>query len=306
MTIYDVAAAAGVAASTVSRTFARPGRVNAETAARIRAAADRLGYRRNPLPTGPGHLPTRTRLIATVVSDIGNPFYADLVNGAQDACAAAGYVMVLADAQESGTIEREEIERLLPVVDGFVIGSSRMPDSTLRNIAKQKPTVILNRALRDVPSVISDSPAGTQAAVAHLARLGHDSISYLAGPEAAWPDGVRWRSLRDTAQELGIRTTRLGPFPPTFQGGRDFVRFLPGPPPTALVAYNDLMALGAMEGLRRAGWRVPRDVSVIGFDDILTSRLVTPPLTTVAAPREYMGKVGVQHLLAALRNRSAL
>jgi LacI family transcriptional regulator len=297
-TIYDVAKVAGVAPSTVSRAFARPGRVNADTAARIRAVAEQLGYRANPIARALST--SKTRMIGLMVSDVANPFYAELIRGAQMAASEEDYVMVLADAQESGALEREALERLLPVVEGIVIGSSRMSELALRSIAKQVPLIVLNHALGDIPSVVTDNRAGARAAVAHLRDLGHTSITYVAGPEASWTDGARWRALHDTARELGLQTRRVGPVVPTFEGGLGIGDEVLADGATAVVGYNDLVAIGIMAAARRARMRLPQDLSVIGFDDILTARLTTPPLTTVAAPIRFMGATAVRNLLAVL------
>ena len=250
-TIYDVARVAGVAPSTVSRTFARPGRVNADTAARVRAVADELGYRANPIARALST--SKTRMLALMVSDVANPFYSELIRGAQIAASEEGYLVLLADAQESATLEREALERLIPVVDGIVIGSSRMSDSGLRTIAKQIPLIVLNRELSDVPSVVTDNTAGIHAAVEHLHDLGHTSITYVAGPEASWADGARWRALRDAGAELGVHTHRIGPFPPTFEGGLACADALLAHPPTAAICYNDLIAIGVMATLAAGG-----------------------------------------------------
>lgn len=297
-TIYDVARVAGVATSTVSRAFARPGRVNADTAARIRAVADELGYRSNPIARALST--SRTRMLAVMISDITNPFYAALVRGIQTAAQEAGYILLLADAQESDSLEREALERLVPVVDGIIIGSSRMSDAALRTIAKQRPMVVLNRELAGVPSVVTDNPRGMRRAAEHLGGLGHESITYVAGPEASWADGMRWQALREAGHELELGASRIGPFPPTFAGGMQAGAELAAHPPTAVIAYNDLMAIGVVRGLAAAGLQVPADVSVIGFDDTLASRLVTPPLTTVGAPVREMGAAAVRDVLAAL------
>src|SRR3954451_15115167 len=141
VTIYDVARAAGVAPSTVSRAFSRPGRVNAATAERIRQVAEELGYRANPLAWA---LSTaRSHMLALVVSDVANPFYSEIVRGAQAEAAERGYTLVLADAQESDRVERAALERALPSVDGVVLGGSRLSDSALRMIAQQKPVGVL-------------------------------------------------------------------------------------------------------------------------------------------------------------------
>ncbi len=299
VTIYDVAQAAGVAPSTVSRAFARPGRVNAETATRIRAVAEQLGYRAKPVSQA--FSPSQTPLLGLMISDVANPFYAQLIRGAQVAATQVGYEILLADCRESGSRERVALERLVPVVGGFIITSSRMADSALRTIAKQRPAIVLNREVRDIPSVITDNVGGMRAAVDHLSDLGHDSVVYVAGPEAAWADGVRFRTLRDYGTAKGLHTHKVGPFLPTFEGGRAAGRVLLEKPPTAVIAYNDLMAIGVMHTLIAAGLSVPGNVSVIGFDDILTARLVLPSLTTVAAPTRQMGITAVNNVLALIR-----
>ncbi len=295
-TIYDVARAAGVASSTVSRAFSRPGRVNFETAERIRQVAAELGYRTNPLARA---LPTgRTSMIALVISDVTNPFYNEIIRGAQSAAAEAGYTMLLADAQESGLVEREALERAVSTVEGVVLATSRMSDSSIRMTAKQRPVIVLNRAVTDVPSVITDNPRGARRAMEHLAELGHQRITYVAGPEASWADGMRWRSVREAAMELELHTRRLGPYPPTVAGGARAAADLAAQPTSAVVAYNDLLAIGMIRALAGMGARVPGDVSVVGFDNIFAAELVTPPLTTVAAPLRAMGRTAVGNLLA--------
>ena len=297
-TIYDVAKAAGVASSTVSRAFSRPGRVNAETAERIREAAVALGYRTNPLARA---LPTgRTSMIAVMISDVTNPFYFEIIRGAQAAAAEAGYTMLLADAQESDVFEREALDRALPTVEGIVLASSRMSDSAIRMTAKQRPMIVLNRAVADVPSLVTDNPNGARRAAEHLANLGHRAITYVAGPEASWADGVRWRSLRDACVQLGVQTRRAGPYPPTVLGGEQAARALRARPPSAILAYNDLVAIGLIRGLTAAGTRIPDEVSIIGFDNIFAADLVTPRLTTIAAPLRALGTTAVHNLLAII------
>jgi LacI family repressor for deo operon, udp, cdd, tsx, nupC, and nupG len=297
-TIYDVAREAGVAPSTVSRTFSRPGRVNAETAERVRAVATGLGYRTNPparaLSTG------RSSMVALVIPDVTNPVYFDITRGAEDAAAAAGYTLLLADFRESGRLEREAIDRAVPAVEGLVLGGPRIPDSAILMAAKQRPTVVLNRVVGGLPSVVTDNRRGMRQAARHLGALGHDTVAYLAGPEASWADGMRWCSLREAGLELDLRVRRLGPYPPTVAGGLAAVDDLRQRPTTAVVAYNDLMAIGLMHGLRRARVQVPRQVSVIGFDNIFGSDFCTPALTTVAAPLRALGAAGVRQLLAEL------
>jgi LacI family transcriptional regulator, repressor for deo operon, udp, cdd, tsx, nupC, and nupG len=293
-TIYDVAREAGVAASTVSRASARPGRVNAETARAIFAAAERIGYRSSRIT---GSLGKQTGAVALMVSDITNPFYGEIIKGAEEAVRKAGYALLLSDTSETGPVEREVVERTLDLVEGIVLASSRMSDSAIRMIAKQKPVVVLNRVVVDVPSVVPDNAGGIRRAVEHLSGLGHEQLTYLAGPEASWADGMRWRSLQDAAAEFGLRCRRVGPATPDVPGGVRAAGELSGVLPTAVVAFNDQLAIGLVRGLTARGVRVPRDVSVVGFDNIAAAELITPGLTTVAAPLHTEGATATRHLL---------
>ncbi len=302
-TIYDVAAAAGVAPSTVSRAFSRPGRVNAETAERIRRIAGTLGYRVRPL-TGPAPQ-ERTSILAVVVSDITNPFYDGIIVGAEAGATAAGYTTVVVNTRGSEQVEREALERILPMVEGIVLATTIMSDSTIRLMAKQRPMVVLNRVVSDVPSVVTDNAAGMRRAVQHLAELGHHTITYAAGPEASWTDGIRWRSMREAAVELQLQTRRIGPFQPSTPGGEEAADELARHPTTAVITYNDRMAIGLIRRLTTMGVRIPDDVSVIGFDNIFPAEMVTPPLTTVAAPLQVMGTVAVHNLLAIIQGAHA-
>ncbi|MBQ1033309.1 LacI family DNA-binding transcriptional regulator [Micromonospora parva] len=298
VTIYDVAAEADVSPSTVSRAFSRPSRVNSETADRIRRVAERLGYRTNPLARA--LTTSRTRMIALVIADITNPVYAEIVRGAQEAATDGEYTTVLIDAQESDRLERAAVERTMSTVDGIVLASSRMSDSAIRMVAKQRPVVVLNRALADVPCVVTDDPRGVRRAAEHLGELGHDHITYVAGPQASWPNGIRWRSLLEAGMELEIKVRQIGPFSPTMAGGERAARELCARPATAVLAFNDQMAIGIIRGLSRMGVNVPGDVSVVGFDNILAADIVTPGLTTVAAPLYAEGSAATRHLLTMI------
>ena len=138
-----------------------------------------------------------------------------------------------------------------------------------------------------------DNQRGIRRAAEHLCILGHDRINYVAGPEASWSDGVRWRALREAAHELGagcaasIRTT-------PHRAHRDAAaRRIADERATAVLAYNDPLAIGVIKGLKQAGDRRPADISVIGIDNIMFDELVEPALTTVAAPMYRMGFIGI-------------
>ena len=285
-----------MAPSTVSRAISRPGRVNPCTAQLIFAAAREVGYPFEERQRLIGH---RTRSLAVVVTDITNPFYAQIVRGAQEAARARGFTVLLSHAPQDARLQRDWIERELVNVEGVLLTDSRVSHHAIQMLARQRPVVMLNRRVPDVPCVIADIARGMRQAVEHLADLGHTSVTYVAGPEASWADGMRWVALIEACHELELRFHRVGPCNlPTVQAGSDTTVEVLEQRPTAVIAYNDLMAIGVMKGLRLAGLRVPDDVSVIGFDNVVLCEIVDPELTTVASPLRAMGITGVHNLIA--------
>ena len=297
-TIYDVAKQAGVAASTVSRAYSRPGRVHAETAQKLFRAAETLGYRSGPVDGQQPGSRASHRAVGLVIADVTNPFYGEIIKGGYEAAREAGYQLVLLHTNESPEVERQTIEREIAQVDGIVIASSRMSDSALRMMAKQKPVVLLNRIIPEASCVVSDSDRGILRAAEHLRALGHEEILYVAGPESSWADGVRWRALREAADRLALEVRRTGPNEPTVLAGLSAARRVAELAATAVLAYNDQLAIGIMNGLHKLGITVPREVSVVGFDNIVYDEMINPQLTTIAAPLYRMGFTGVQNCIA--------
>ena len=298
-TIYDVARVAGVAPSTVSRALSKPGRVRYQTAERVRHVAAELGYRSDHLERVVSE--RGTGILVLVVADIANPVSFGLIRGAQRAASDRGFTMLVLESQESAEAERAALNQLIPVVDGLVVGSSWMSDTAIRSVAKREPVVLVNRLVPEVSSLVIDSADAIKKATEHLTGLGHRSICYLAGPEASWADGMRWRGLREAALELQLHVRRLGPFLPTLRGGAAAAEQWLPKPTTAVFAYNDVMAIGFVQAVIADGWNVPADVSVIGFDNIVDGTLVEPHLTTIAAPLVSLGSAAVARLV---RSRS--
>ncbi|WP_404429865.1 LacI family transcriptional regulator [Microbacterium lacus] len=297
-TIYDIAELAGVNPSTVSRALSVPGRVSQKTEAKIRAAADRLDFQFNPmaraLPTG------RSHTLGLLVADITNPVIFGIVRGAEHAAAAAGYTLVIAESQESGEAEAQAIARLLPSVDGLILATTRLADDRISALAERKPMVLINRQIEDISSVLPDVDSGVRALMEHLAELGHRSIVYLAGPETSWISRRRWEAMLDASERLDIGLVEIGPNSPTIEGGRDALRRVMAARASAVIAFNDLMAIGLMQAAAAAGIDVPRSLSVAGFDDIFGSELIVPPLTTVQAQLQVAGERAVAKVLAQL------
>jgi LacI family transcriptional regulator len=294
-TIYDVASAAGVATSTVSRAFSSPTRVSQRTRQHVLAVAAELGYRPNPhalaLLSGKHHT------IGMVVSDITNPHYFELIRGAEQRAKASEYTLVLVNAEESPRIEYEQIQRLLKSVDGFLLAASRLPDENLHQLATERPIVLMNREVAGLASVVLDHEHGCRQIVAHLASMGHERLLYLAGPRNSWMAATRWNALRLAAQDLGVRIQRIGPFTPKASNGGAAADGLLNNGATAAIAHNDLLAIGVLQRLAQRGLRVPGDISVVGFDDIFASSLCTPSLTTLGGPHAEVGRAAVELLL---------
>ncbi len=293
-TITDVAREAGVAASTVSRAFTRPGRVNAGTRDHVLAVAERLGYAPNPaaqaLESG------RSNTVALVVPDITNPYFAGVIKGAERAAAQASLTLVLADAQENPAHEEQLVRRLGPAVDGFVLMASRMPDPVLRRTAELNRVVLVNRACTGLASVVADYDDGTRQIVAHLSAHGHRSFVFLGGPAESWSGARRWAGLRAAAREHGLEATRFGPYTPTIAAGPAAADAVLAHKATAVVAHNDMLAIGVLNRLSARGVAVPEQVSVVGFDNVFGSDFCHPPLTTLAERTEEAGA----HAIAGL------
>ena len=300
-TIYDVARAAGVSPSTVSRAFTRPGRVSAATTDKIRRVAEQLGYRGRD--TGPARARADARVLGLWVSDITDPYNARVTRGCLAAANRAGFVVVLHDAHDSDEDERGLLGRSLPLVDGVVVASSRLDDGELRALAETVPVVVLNRRVPGLPCVVPDVAEGVRLAAEHLRNLGHRAVTYVSGPEGAWADGIRWRAIRATAHRLGIGERRVGPFPATVEGGHAAAEVIATRRVGAAICGTDLVALGLMRGLQERGLRVPGDVSIIGFDNIVAAALTTPSLTTVATPVPRLGDAAVRCVVAMVEHR---
>jgi DNA-binding LacI/PurR family transcriptional regulator len=297
-TIYDVAKAAGVATSTVSRALAHPGRVSFETAEHIRKVAEQVGYRSTRIQR---ESLRRTSLLAVIVADITNPVFFGLIRGAERTAAHAGYSTLIMETQESHETEREALARVQPLVDGVVLTSSRIGDGAIREAAKRGPLVVLNRIVGQVPSVTSDNIRAMKRATEHLAETGVDAVTYLSGPEASWSNGMRWRGLREAGLDLNLRVRRVGPVEPTMRGGAAAAQEWLQHPTAGVIAYNDVLAIGFIRAVTAAGVGVPADVRVVGFDNILDAELVG--LTSLATPLVSLGSAAVNHLLKSTRRQ---
>ncbi len=339
-TIYDVAKAAGVSPSTVSRAFSHPGRVSFKTAEKVRVAALEVGYGQ-ALETIETRPETRqTGIIGLVAADVSNPFFLEIFHGAEHAAATQGFLITLINAKESVQRSRTVIQKILPHLDGLLLASSRLDSSEIQKIARALPTVMLSRPVQGIPSVMVDNYEGAVKAVIHLIDQGCTSLTYIAGPNNSWADATRWRGLIDASTALaslcgngsvaGIANTgpvkisrtvtvqasrmrnitkpRLKQLPveePSFVGGRRAFEAWCKDPTDAVICFNDMVAMGFIQQARLSGVRVPEDVAVVGFDNTELSVLSSPTLTTVAAPLRSVGRVGTANLIALIKGMKA-
>ena len=155
-----------------------------------------------------------------VVADIANPVFHGMIRGAERTCAHAGYTLMILETRGSDQAEHDALQRVLPTVDGVILTSSRMSDSKIREVAKQKPLVTLDRVVGEVASVTSDNTTALKLAAKHLAASGVRVITYLAGPDGSWTDGTRWLGLRQACLDVDIKVRRIGPLAPTMHGAR--------------------------------------------------------------------------------------
>lgn len=309
VSIRDVAAAAGVSVATVSRVLS-PATADVpmrkETRHKVERAIDQLGYRPNDLARA--LLQHRTAAIGLVVPDISNPYYPPLVRGVEDVASSHGYRVVLCNTDRDPAKISGYLDTLIKTrVDGIVVaggGWTDVPDRTAVLGTYRTGLVAVGRHLTAHPSVRIDNVAASRAAAEHLIGLGHRRIAFLGGPASSTTVQDRAQGYRDALKVADLAgsapAVRYGDF--VEESGYAATRELldTGLPPTALLCANDRIALGAYAAVADAGRRVPRDVSVIGFDDTPIARFVRPTLTTVAIPTYEMGGAAVRLLLAQL------
>lgn len=299
-TIYDIAKLAGVNPSTVSRALTKPGRVSVGTRKLIEEAAAELNYQANPfakaLPTG------KTSTIGLIVTDVANPTFFGTIRGTEYTAAGHDYSVILAESGESARKEQSAAQRMLASVDGLILASPRMEDDRIRELAQEKPVIVVNRDVEGITCVVPDVEKGLGEAVRHLAGHGHRKVTFIAGPDASWMSTRRWQGVRQASEWCRIEAVKLDSDSPTIKGGRAAARMIVDSGASAVIAYNDLLAIGLLQELQAAAYAVPDRISIVGFDDIFGADLTTPGLTTVRAPMETCGMEAAGLLLKALKS----
>jgi LacI family transcriptional regulator len=313
ITLRDVAQRAGVHAGTASRALNPQTRslVNVETAQRVIRVAHELGYRPNSIARG---LKTsRTFTIGVLLPDLTNPLFPPIVRGIEDALAGAGYTALLANSDNDPDKERLHFETLKArQVDGFIMATAERDHPLIEDaIAADVPIVLVNRTVDGgrAFAVIPDDHKGAVLAVDHLSGLGHTNIAHIVGPERYSTGKARHRGFLHAMKDAGLEPDpEIIRFTRTFtedEGARVFRRLLDEDREfTAVFAGNDLLALGCYDVIAERGVRCPRDISIVGFNDMPFLDKLHPPLTSVRIPHYELGVRSAELLFARLRDPS--
>ncbi len=313
MKIRDVARMAGVSTATVSHVVNNSRFVSDETKRKVLAAIERCGYTPNAharnLATKQNHT------FGLILSDISNPFFPELVKSIQERAIELGYDISMANTNYDSERALGSVQRMLEQrVSGVAVMTSEMDDLLTRRLAEREVAVVfldVGKVGLYVSNIVVNYERGIRAGVEHLLGLGHRRIAYISGPLRL--KSAQRRHLAFTRMMKKYEST-LHTQPWIYEGDfkaaggqRAVVEMLQiTPRPTAIVAANDLMAMGALGELKKAGLHVPGDISVVGFDDILFAALTDPPLTTVVLPREEIGRASVDALLNTIKDNSRM
>ena len=301
ITINELARRSGVSPSTVSRALNDDPIISEETKRKVMQVVKELNY--TPVKSRKrSSIRKRSKIIALMVTDISNPFFPEIVHGVEDLAFEFGYSVSLWNTREDIEREKQYIETLkASEMDGIILGSSRIKEEQIREVAENDiPCVIINRIIEGIPSVFADYENGAYQATKYLINLGHERIALINGPNNAQPSLWRERGFLRALKESGkeVEESLLSFNSPIVEGG--YVATLKllsvSNPPTAILAYNDLVALGAMKAIREKDLLVSKDISLIGYDDIFLSAYLDPPLTTVSQPKYMMGKLAADLL----------
>lgn len=309
VTLKQVAKAAGVHSSTASRALDPSKRhmLGGEVVERVAEVAKSLGYRPNTLAAS---LRTqRSRLVGVLLPDLTNSVFSPILGGVTEALGEAGYSVVVADAGTDGEHQARLFNELLARrVDGLVLATASRSDPMVeRTLETGIPTVLVNRAESGnrVGSVVSDDAEGMRLAVEHLLDLGHRNIAHIAGPPNLSTGFLRRRGLEQSLSAHGlapVATTIARAF--SREEGRLACLALLDKTckATAIVAANDLLAMGAYQALRERGLSCPDDISIVGHNDMPLVDMINPPLTTVRIRHRTMGREAARLLLSQIQD----
>ncbi|MEY9930619.1 LacI family transcriptional regulator [Catenulispora sp. GP43] len=298
VTINEVAKLVGVSTSTVSRAFTAPDQVRAETRDRILEVCAELGY--SPNPSARSLRAGTTATLGMIVPDITNPFYPPIFKALQQRARTLGYTTLVADCDDRESAELEAIAAVANRVDGLLLWASGLSDERLVEIAAQTPLVLVNREVPGISSLRIDLTAGVRQAGELLYALGHRRCALI---DASRPGFERDKLLAEIFRGLGLTVVELGPYEARFESGVHAATLVATGGATAVLAHNDLVALGTLQQFTALGVRVPADVSLVGIDDTLLAAVCTPALTSVRIDPEELAAGALELLLDAVARR---
>ncbi len=314
--IVQVAETAKVSVTTVSRVMsgsAHP--VNEETRARVLDAARALHY--SPSALAKAMVTRDTRIVGVIIGDATDPYFAGIIRGVEDVARRHGYLVIICNSDRQPEIELRYLHTLNDYrVEGVIFaGGGLLDEAYLRDIRQalevydERGAVCVSLAKHLFPSysVVVDNRRIVADGIDYLAALGHRAIAYISGPPLLTTTHLRLSGYESALQTLGLplRADYVLAGDYTYESGRHAAHALAALPeadrPTAVMASNDLMAIGCIVALKELGFSVPADISVMGVDDVATAQFVDPPLTTIALPLHGLGAAGMESLIG-LRN----
>ncbi len=305
-TMKDVAAQARVSTATVSRALMNPEKVSQTTRHRVEQAAIEVGYLPNSLSRSLKRHESRTILV--IVPDICDPFFSEIIRGIEVTAAGQGYLVLIGDCAHQNQQEKTFIDLIITKqIDGMLLLGSRLPFDASKEEQRNLPPMVMANEFApelELPTVHIDNLTAAFNAVNYLHELGHERIACIAGPEEMPLCHYRLQGYVQALRRCGITVDphyiARGDF--TYEAGANALsQLLDLPkPPTAVFCHSDVMALGALSHAKRRGYKVPNDISLIGFDNISLSAFCDPPLTTVSQPRFDIGREAMLLLLDQL------
>jgi len=312
ITIKDVAEKAHVSIATVSRVLNNTRYVSPEIAVRVHQAVEELHYEHNALARNLRRNQSLT--LGVIIPDSNNPFFAEVTRGVEDACFDQGYVVVLCNTSESTEKAASYLTTLYQhrAAGIIIVSPGDMTDELQAYLDKGYPIVVVDRPLPRVAAdmVVSDNYGGARMAVQHLVELGHKRIAFIINQEPLETVKSRWQGAQDAMSEAGLPIDpdliyHQGDFLPDsgYKAAHQFLRL--STPPSAIFAFNDLMAFGVLSFAYDRHIRIPEDLSIIGFDDIAISAYAVPSLTTIAQPKYELGQKVAEILLKRIQGDDA-
>lgn len=294
-TIYDVAAAAGVNASTVSRALNTPQRVSAATRSKVQKAAHELNYKAH---VGASRLGGGgQRVIGLVMSGLSDPIQIRILNGIEQAASTYGCAVIASDGHRSAEQERAIGERLAAATDGVIFLDSVLAEEELVELSRLTDLVVVNRHVAGVATVGGAASLGMVYAVRYLAALGHRSIAFVTRTGTSPATPAETQDVEEQCAWSGIRVENVTCDGAGVEAGRRAARAVRATSCTAVVCAGDLLGIGVMQELQAADIQVPQEISVVGWGDIEAASLTTPPLSTIRPASAASGQLAVKSLV---------